>query len=629
MLEIMRKHASGWMIKVLFGVIIVVFIFFFGTSSFRGKGDPVIAYVNDQPILARDFMRAYEETMENTRRNNPDAAPEALQNPQIKQGLLAQMVNTQLVRSAAERLHIGVSSMELRTAISRMQAFQDSTGAFDPERYTQVLAQNRMTPAGFEQSLRDNLLMEKMRAYVSQPVRADEAQARSLFTWAREQVRIDYLLFTPAEFLPKAEVSDAKVQEFYDQNKDKFVRPATAEFRYLAFTPKALAPFQDIKEEDVKAYYEAHKTNFTQPEEVRARHILIPVAKGAPEAEAKKAEATIRELAAKIKAGADFAEMARKHSQDASAANGGDLGWFGRGVMVKPFEDAAFALKKGEVSQPVRSEFGWHLIQLEDRHEPRTPSYEEAKGQVRQQLAEERASEKISDLLDSALDQLAAGVKIDKISQEVGVPLKTTDQVTLDGLTQLFGMTPEAAKTLFALPLGMGVKTPLAIEGGYLLADKVQDQPEAVLPLSDVKGKILTFLKNQEAMRLAGDKASQALEALRAGKDDGGYLKDVHTSAPFNRTGMIPAIGGSPQLAQAVFAAANNDWLPQTFRLPAGVVVVRLKERIAPPEETWRNERAFWLSTVSQRYGDELFQAYLTELRSKAKVEVVRPDLLN
>ncbi|MCM0755573.1 SurA N-terminal domain-containing protein [Desulfovibrio aminophilus] len=628
MLDIMRQHASGWIIKILFGIIIIVFIFFFGSGTMHEKGDPVIAYVNDQPILARDFLRAYQESTERARRENPDAGREDLRDPQAKQQLLTQMVNSMLLREAAVNMDLSASATELRAAISRMEAFQNKDGAFDPEIYRQVLAANHMTPAVFEQSLRENLLLEKVRVYVSLPARADEAQARELFHWAREQARVEYLLFPQADFLAKAQVTDKQVEEFYEQNKDKFLRPARAAFRYLAFTPKTLAPFQEVKDEDVRAYFDSHQSTFTRPEEVRVRHILLTVDPAAGPAEAQKAEASIRALAAKAKAGADFADLARRNSQDAGAANGGDLGWFGRGAMVKPFEDAAFALKKGEISEPVRTEFGWHLIQMEDRHEAGPMSFDEVKDQIKRQLAEDRASEKISDLLDAALDQLAAGMKIDKIAEQAGLPLAQSEPATQDNLVQFFGMTPEAARTLMDLGTEMSTKTPLAIEDGYLLAEKIQDEPEATLPLDAVKDQVVRVLKEREAARLAGEKAQQTLDALRAGKAED-VLKSVRLSEPFNRSGFVPGLGGSPALAQAVFAAPDNAWLPQTFPLAQGVAVVRLKERIAPSDAAWDKEKAFWVSTMSQRYGEELFQAFLTDLRAKAKVQVIRADLLN
>ncbi|HBR06526.1 MAG TPA: peptidylprolyl isomerase [Desulfovibrio sp.] len=629
MLDIMRQHASGWVIKVLFGIIIIVFIFFFGAGTLREKGDPVIAYVDEKPILVRDFTLAYQRSTENLRRQNPDASPESLQNPLRKQQILSQMINSRLLLDAAAGLGLIASTNELRATISRMEAFQNEAGIFDSEIYRQILAQNHMTPAEFEQNLRDNLLVEKVRAYISMPARADESQAKGLFLWAREQAKVEYLLFPQAEFLAQAQVSDKQVNEFYEQNKDKFQRPAQAAFRYLAFTPKALAPYQNVSDADVRAAFDSNRAAYTRPEEIRARHILLTVDPAAGPAEAEKAEASIRALAAKLKSGSDFADLARRYSQDTSAENGGDLGWFGRGVMVKSFEDAAFALKKGEVSDPVRSEFGWHLIQLVDRREPGAMTFEEVRDQIRDQIAEERASEKTSDLLDEALDQMAAGVDIAKIAEQAGLSLTVSPLLTQDGLVQLFAMTPEAAQALFLLAPGASTKTPLAIEGGYLLAEKVQDVPEALLPLPEVQAQIVQALKRQEAHRLAGEKAAQVLADLRAGKATAAETKGLRVSEPFNRSGLVPGLGGSPALAQAVFAAKGGEWLAQTFPLPSGVVLVRLKERIPPTDEAWHKEKDFWVATVGQRYGEELFQAYLNDLRAKSKVEVIRADLLN
>ncbi len=628
MLELMRKHSSGWIIKILFGIIIVVFVIYFGASNPTGSKDPVLAYVDGQPIAARDFERAYGRIVDGMRRQNPGLSAEDLQNPQIRQGILNQMITSRLLMNEAERLGIAVSDAEVRTGIARIEAFQGPDGQFHPEIYKAVLSENRLTPTEFEAEFRDNLLTEKMRVYAGLPVRLDEAQAREWYDWSREQMRVDYVLFPSESLADMVQVGVAQVADFYEKNKDSFVEPAQASMRFIDFTVKSLAARQSVGDDEIKAYYDSHQQSFTRREEVKARHILVVAPADAPEADQQKAKARIDELARSATA-ANFAELAKKNSQDGSAAQGGELGWFGRGVMVKPFEDAAFALKKGEVSTPVRTQFGWHLILAEDRRVPGLMTFDEARDEVRSRLAE--AAEKVNELMDRTLDQLASGMKLDAIAKEIDLPVQDSGLMTQEAMQQRFGMKPEAVKTLFQLPQGMSTQTPLAVDGGYIVAEKTQDQPEAPMSLDQVKPRIVGLLKAEGAAKLAEEKAAQALASLRQGKDPKELGLTVLRSAPFNRRGMVSGLGVAQQMAQAAFAAKGKEWLAQPFQVPAGFIVARPAERIAPPADAWNKEKEFWVAEISQQYGQELFQAYVADLRDKAKdkIRIERPDLLN
>ncbi len=631
MLDIMRENAQSWIIKILFAIIILAFVLTFGISSFTDKGDPIFAYVNDAPITRQEYEVTLARFVENLR-NNKNITAEMLDSPQLKEMVLSDMITKRLVLAEAERLGITVSNEELYKAISAMPAFWGPGNIFDKDRYAVVLRGSRTTPEQFEREFKQKLLQGKLQRFVAKTAKATPEQARSIYNWLREEARIKYLTVNPDDFMNVAVVTDDQVAKFYQDNVDRFQKPQTASFEYIAFTPEQLASQEQVSEEEMKAYYDNHKDSFKQDEQVSARHILIKLDKTASPAEVKKATEKIKGILAKARAGKDFGKLAEKYSEGPSAATGGDLGWFGRGAMVPAFEETAFALKKGEVSDPVRTEFGLHIIKVDDRKAARTLSFDKVKNSVKGMIAEDKASDRVSDLLDDSMDRLFSGMSLDEIAKELKLRTIKTPMVSAQQIQQAFGMTKEAAETLFSSVKGAKPKTPLSIKGGYMLAVKLDDDPSAPIPLEKVKATIAENLRAQEAAKLAETKANEILAGLngdKAAETLAKYKKDIKKSKQFRRNTSIPALGQNPQLIAAVFAAKENTWLPSIYRVPAGFVIASRTELIPAPNDAWEQEKNAWIKTATERYEQEMFQSYLADLRQNATVEIVRKDLLN
>lgn len=631
MLEIMRENAQSWIIKILFAIIILAFVLTFGLGGFNDKGDPIVAYVDDDPISRVEFETKLARFVENLRQNK-NLTPAQLESPELKQMVLNDMISRRLLLREAGKLGITISNEEVYKAISSMPAFWNKDKRFDKERYTALLRRSRTTPEQFEADFRQNLLQGKLQRFVTKTAQGTPEQGRAIYNWLREQARIKYLIINPEDFLEKAEVTDEAVAKFYQDNLDKFQKPATAKFEYIAFTPRELAAAQPVSEEELKAYYEAHKESYKQKEQVKARHILIALAPTATPAEVEQGLERIKKVLAQAKKGKDFAELAMEYSEGPSAATGGELGWFGHGAMVQPFEEAAFAMKKGAISEPVRTDFGWHIIKVEDRKESRQQDFDEVKNRLRDTIAEDKAADKVSDLLDESMDRLFSGMTLKEIAKELKLDVSTTPMVSAQQVQQVFGMTAEAAEVLFAAPLAEKPKTPLAIEGGYVLAEKLKDEPSAPIPMETVKDSIRKSLRAQEAADLARKQAEDILARLtgeEAIPTMERYKSSIKTSEAFRRQGPIPALGQNQQLIAATFKAEEKSWLPEVYRTQAGFIVASLAERIAAPADEWEKERDAWIKTATDRYSQEMFQAYLEALRAEASIEIVRPDLLN
>ncbi|WP_320173495.1 SurA N-terminal domain-containing protein [Maridesulfovibrio sp.] len=633
MMDILRQNAQSWGIKIAFGIIIAVFIFAFGAGGFNGNTDPVIAYVNDQPVPTQEFMQVYRETAEALRAQNPNVDSDQLQSPEFKKAVLEQLVSQKLLETEAERLGLSVSNSELSYSISQIPAFADKDGKFDMNLYQAFLQSRAMSAATFENDVRNSALIRKLQDYVTLPVKPTEADARALFDSAAEKVQIDYYYVSGAEFVKNIKISEKQIEDFYKANPDKFTIPARSVVKYIAFTPEELSINETVNPEEIEAYFEANKDAFQQEAQVNARHILITVDENAADKDVAAAEKKIKKILAKAKSGQDFGKLAEKYSEGPSSSKGGELGWFGRGAMVKPFEEAAFALKKGEISEPVRTRFGWHLIKIDDIREAGQKDLDQVKDEINALIAQEKAADSITDKLDHAIDLLASGMKLDKVSEELGIAFKRSEKATVENLSRAFGMTESAAQTIIALPKGSSTDMPVAIEGGYILVEKEEDIPPSLSPLKDQKQDIESFLSQQQAMQLAKVKAMAVMSQLSNEKTEANALKsikkDLKTSEPFGRDGFVPGLGMNPKLAQAALAAKKDQWMAEVFELPGGYIVARVDDRIPPKEEAWAAQKEMVMNAIFQQRANEVFNAFLTELRSKAKVEYVRKDLLN
>ncbi|WP_319541615.1 SurA N-terminal domain-containing protein [uncultured Pseudodesulfovibrio sp.] len=631
MLEIMRENASGWIVKILFAIIIIVFVFAFGMSGLAPTGDPVLATVNDQAITRAEYEFAYQRMAEAIGRSNPNVTSAQLQSAQFKQMVMGELISKKLLLGEADKLGIGASDTEVVEGIASQPMFKNKNGAFDKGIYQSALRSIRMTPAQFEADFKQELIIEKVKQGVGSAAAATPAQARQIFDWVGEQVSIDYIQIVPQDFMETATVSNDEIKAYFLTNQDRFTAPAQVRLRIIPFTPDALSKFQDVTDEEIKAYYDANSAELQQPEQVRARHILVMVKDTDSDADKEKAKSKIEDVLTKAKSGDDFAALAQKYSEGPSGPNGGELGWFGRGAMVPEFEKAAFDTATGEISGLVKTQFGWHIIKVEERKDASTRTLEEATDELRTKIAQDKASEKITEQLDQAMDRLVSGMNIDDIAKELNLEAVVTEPMPAIFLTQIFGLTPEAAKTVQEMTPGDVHRSPIAVNGGYMLVEKVDDIPPTLMPLDKVKATIVNSIKKQKSDEMAQNEAEKIhaeLTGANADKAAKTYAGRIKTSKPFGRQGDIAELGQSKPLTEAIFATKDTTWLPLVYTMPNSVLVVRLNERIPASEEAWQEQKQFWMEQAGQSYRKEMLAAFMDELSKNAKIDIVQPEIL-
>lgn len=628
MLDGMRQNAGSWIIKVLFLIIILAFVLAYGSGSLRQSGSGILAYVDETPILVKDFQRQYQMDMRRLQAQLPNISAEDMEGLGLKQATLAKMVNSVLVRRELDRLGLSVTDAELGAFIRSNPQFWNDDRSFDDRYYERAVRSQGMSPAAYEDAVRQSILQDKLVDYVGRAAVVHEQEARDLFLFGQERIKVDYLLFPWEDFKDGVTPTEAEIEAYYADNQDRFQRPAKASFTILEFTPRTLATGQTVTDEEVAEYYEANADEFTSPEMVRARHILIKTDASATGKAAEQGRLQLLKLKARIAKGESFAKLAEKHSEGPSNVRGGDLGFFPREAMVEPFEKAAFGLQPGEVSDPVRTEFGWHLIKVEERRQAGRKTLAEATPEIRSILAEEKAAVAMSDTLDLAIGRIIAGDALADVGEDLGINPRQVPSVPQSALVERLGIDKENADMLFSMAPGKPTEIPVDIEDGYLLAEKTSETPAAVAELAEVRDAIVQALKREGAMQLARERAMEALAAAADGELPADLAKRVKTSEPFQRSGMVAELGLNPTMAEDAFAARDDAWLPEPYAVGDGYAMVRQNERIVPGDERWAEVRDTVMQQLLQSRRQEMFQAFITQMRDQATVEVVDNKML-
>ncbi|MDR0239570.1 MAG: SurA N-terminal domain-containing protein [Deltaproteobacteria bacterium] len=625
MLDYIRANAQSWGIKAAFGIIILVFVFW-GIGRMHSTPPTVAAIVNDETIHAQDLAREMQRMEENIRSNYPNITSEQLRSLNLQQQAEQMLIAGALLRQEAKRTGFNVSPLELRRMIEKNPIFLNQNGEFDPKTYLRVLELQRTTPGSFEGRMRQELLVQKLHNAVTASVGVSETEARMIFDFTQERRQVSYLLFPFEDYLGKVTLGEDEVRAEYESNRAAFTLPAASDVDYVLVTAQKLAKPDSVANEDAAAWYERNQADATQPERMRLRHILLRLPEDAPESDVQKARQTLEATTAKLKKGADFAALAKQQSQDpGSAPDGGELGWIQRGQTVPAFETAALALKPGQISEPVRTQFGLHLIKMEAYEAQRTRSFDEMRDEIRILLAEQKAAEHLRDVLDSLIEANIIGTHMDKAARAAGLEVWNTGFSTAAELQAKLGVDAKGAATLLAVPAGSSPDTPLEAktpEGtGFIVAKIRAAVPEKVRDLAEVKEEIQASLTRKKARELALAAAERIRRDMGDGQAPAALAARVKQSAPMGRTEPVADFGADAHVSKAVFNAQTGIWIDAAFAVEQGAVLLRLDKCFAPQEESWKNIAVSFIDSLNRSRKEESFQNFVNLLASKAKIE--------
>lgn len=632
MLDIIRNNAKSLGVKIAFGIIILVFVFW-GIGNMQDAGSTsVIATVNGQNILFQDYYQAYRTAADTIRQRNPKISREDLKQMHLGDQVLRDLIMETLLKQEADRTGLAVSAPMLQRYITALPVFHNESGAFDPETYKRILAAQRTTPAKFEENIRTMLLQQKLMNDVTRSAWVTPEEARAIFNFTAEQREVEYLLFKAADYAA-VPISKEEIAAFYDKNKALFAVPAKVDVEYILLHPADVSHPEAISDADINDWYTRHPANYTTPPKIKARHILLRVDPQAKPSQVEAIRAKAEALLQELRNGGDFAALATSNSEDpGSAAKGGDLGWIQPGTTVPSFEEAAFSLKSGQISDIVRSDFGFHIIKVEERTEAALQELAAVKDEIRTTLATAQANDTLRDELDNLIEANILGKPLQEIAAAHKLTAQRTGPVSAAELIQKFGLRKEDAATLLSTPAATSLDSALEVTGnGFMIARVQTVQPAATRPLDEVTEEIRHTLQQKKSLAAAADAAAAARKNL-TDTADAKLPGPLQTSSPLHRTTPIAVLGPVPGMLEAIFAADPHQWLPTVFLADAaetpGAVLVRVKNILRPSDADWKQAAELVRSSLEEARKNELYQTFMQILASKAKVEIVNAKLM-
>lgn len=605
MLQILRKKAQSTFIQIIVVIIALVFVFWGVGSNLSGDRQAALV-VNDEEISFQDFQEAYDRSYERFSDqfggNMPKGLAESLG---IKQQVINQLIQTSLLRQGALKMGIYVSKEEVRKAIEDMVQFQEN-GSFNIERYKAVLSNIRTAPTKFEKSMRTDRLAEVGAREISNFVSvATASEIKEIYSQLNEKAEVDFITFTPADFAEQVVVNDEALTSWFDTVKENYKTDPQIKLKYFAFTYDKVAAKVEIDDSQITNYYEQNAQLFKQPEERKAAHILFKAGTDEPESIHEEKRTKAIEVLAIARGGSDFAELAKEYSEGPSSESGGALGFFDQGQMVPAFDEAVFSMNKGDISEVIKTQFGYHIILLEDIKPASTQSLEDSRQQILTTLQKKEAESLAFQVANSAYESIiSAGGLEQYLAATPEAELATSDFFNKDNAPEDLAGDQIFLDKAFALKKG---EFSSLIKGstGYGIF-LVEDVKEPEIPsLDSIKGTLTNDFKAARSRELAKSAAQDLLKLLR----DGGVLQTLASEKDYTlkQSGLLER---NNQNQDTDFPAAL---LENTFLLSANAPL---------PEKVAQEGDNFYVYSFNRRVIPEM-------AKDSEEIEQYKASLLN
>lgn len=625
-LGFMRRHRR-WLFGFLWLVIlafIILYIPAFERDEDQGLG-LTVAQVADRKITLGEYQRSYQrqrqmyQSLYQGRMND-----EMLRRLGLEEQALQGLVDERILVLEAERLGIRVDDETLKQRVATAPEFQQDGRFLGGAEIKKRLERQGVTVKEFEDSFRNSILRERLVALVTDSVHVSAAEAEKEFRRRNEQVKAEYVVVTADNAGLTA--TDDEVRARFEANKDAYKLPERRALSYVMVDAPSLASRVTLTDRDLLAYYEAHRDEFQQAEELCATHVLVKV-KAAPDAKEGHSEDEARRIAQsaldEIRLGADFAAVAKRVSEDqGSAAQGGDLGCFPRGRMVPEFDNAAFALNTDEVSDVVRTSFGYHVIKAVSRKDESVPAFAQVKDPIRQRVMAERVQALVQEKADAVATALRAGRSLEEAAREQGFTVQKSAPLAR-GDVQPPLSSPALLARAFELKKGEASHDPLPVANGYAFIAVEDIQPPRMPELKEVQDKVRADAIAEKAFAkaraIAADLRARAQrDGLETAAAAGGLVRK-QSEALVPRGQPLGDLGASAAVETAVYSLPVGG-LSEPVRTPAGWAVVRVLEKKDYDPAAFEKEKAALTASLTEERRGQLFRAYMQEARKRFPV---------
>ena len=628
MLSLMRKHATSWLIKVALFLIIIVFIFW-GGYSYTARRASLLAKVNDDYITITEYNKAYDNLLENYRRRfGSSLSEELLKTLNLRKKALDMLIERRLLASIAQELGLMPTAEEIRKSIEAYEIFK-TNGHFDPQKYDMILRRVHLSPEAFESQQSLELALNKLRKIVTRNAKVSDKEISDYFHFKRDEVKVAYVLIDPKKF--KVKEDPDKIEQFFEENKEKYREPEKRKFDLVMFRYSDFEKKVNPTEGEIKFYYDEHKRDFYEEKKVRARHILFKIPPKASKEEQEKIKKKAEEVLKEAKEGKDFAELAKKYSEDpGSARKGGDLGFFTYKTMVKPFSEVAFSLKPGEISDLVKTPFGYHIIKVEEVKDAKTLPLEEVKDKIIKKVKRQRAKDLAQEAAANFADLAFSLESVEKAAKEQKLTMATSGLVKESAPLPLVGRQPKVSNSLFSLD-EKEVSQPLETSQGLVVAQVVEIQEPQIPEFKTVKDKVKKDWEKAEQKRLAEEKARELLDAIRQGKDikkiaerEGLTFKETDW---FSREKPYSEFAGNMKLFESIFSRDKKNPIPDSpVEVRGKWVVFKVIDWKPASEDKLKKEREKMYSMLLMQKQQALWDAWLEQMKKEADIEILKEE---
>jgi len=619
MLDFMRRQRSN--LKWVWVAIIFIFSVTLVTLYIPVGDLPNVSITNDvasvgsESISAREFQSAYRDYVNRMR---GQVTPEMMRAFHFERQILDNLVSRYVITVEAKRLGLDVTPTEIEQKILEIPAFRENGAFIGRARYQEILAQNNLTMEDFESRVANEILIDKLRSFITASVAVTDKDAEEEYKRRNEKAKLDYFVIDAAKLEDKVMPSEQDERDYFEKNKAKYTIPEKRKAKYVFFESLKLRAEVKVTDDELRQYYEQHKDEYTLPERVKAQHILFRTTGKTPE-EVEKIKEKARGVLERAKKGEDFNSLAKQYSEDSSASSGGDLGDFGRGQMVPEFENAAFSLGPGAISDLVQSQFGIHIIKVNSKQERRQRPFEELKEAIRPIVETRKAEQRASDLAQQAAVDLVSNKDLDAVAKKYNAQVKETPLMEPGQAIPELGNAADLDKRMFTMNKGE-IGTAIQVDRGYVVP-QVQDVVAAhPASFEEARTKVAADVKTEKAKNLAADKTKQIQEMLKAGKDLPSIAKavggDIKTSELITRGAAIPEFGSMGEADKEIFSLPiGKAGTPLT--VAGKTIAFTIKERQEINTEEMKKSLEMVRNELLPQRREQYFNAYVQEARKK------------
>jgi peptidyl-prolyl cis-trans isomerase D len=629
MLDRMRRHRS-WL-KWSLAIVVVSFVLLY-IPSFLGNGpqqgaanNAVVAEVNGQEISAAEFRRVYQQQIQAYRQSyGANVDERLLKQLGIDQRIVQQMVEEQAALSEAKRLGITASDAEVRERILALPAFQENGQFIGDQRYRQVLQMQNppMRTDEFEDEVRRSIMTEKLQAALTGWMTVSDSDVQKEFNRRNEKVKLAVVSFPADKFREGVVATDADVTRYFEAHQEEFRIPEKRKIRFLTIDQEALRQKASVTGQQIERYYNDNIQQFSTPEQVHAEHILLKTDGKDDAAVKKQAES----LLAQAKGGANFEDLAKKYSEDdASKAKGGDLDYFGRGQMVKEFDDAAFAAKPGDIVGPVKTQFGYHIIKVLDHRQAQTKPLAEVRSQIEDQLKFEQAQDQAQKAADSISSQLKSPADFDKVARDHGLTVHESGFFQQDEPIAGIGLAPNVAQEAFSMKIG-DVSDPIRTPQGYAFVTVLAKQDSYLPKLDEVKAKVRDAVLKEKAIDAARQKAASVDAAMKSGDFDKAAKDagvEVKTTDFITRGSQVTDIGQSAAVDAAAFSLPKGG-VSDPIVTANGAAIIKVVDKQMPSPSDFAAQKDSLRTELLNQRRNEFYSAYMNKARQRMDIRINR-----